>query len=57
VILPYTPQWDTEKFIKHFGGKRVSTGFHYDSANNEEWLDAEQIREEIRLHVDADFEA
>ncbi|MBC6989187.1 MULTISPECIES: UDP-N-acetylglucosamine 4,6-dehydratase (inverting) [Hymenobacter] len=57
VILPYTPQWDTEKFIQHFGGKRVAAGFHYDSANNDEWLDAEQIREEIRLHVDATFQA
>ena len=30
--------------------------FSYDSANNEEWLNAEQIRQEIRLHVDAEFE-
>ncbi|QNH60818.1 UDP-N-acetylglucosamine 4,6-dehydratase (inverting) [Hymenobacter sediminicola] len=55
VILPFTPQWDVEKFIAHFNGKRVPEGFHYDSANNDEWLDAEQIREEIRLHVDAEF--
>lgn len=55
VILPFTPQWDVEQFIQHFNGKRVPEGFHYDSANNDEWLDAEQIREEIRLHVDAEF--
>ncbi|UOQ70371.1 UDP-N-acetylglucosamine 4,6-dehydratase (inverting) [Hymenobacter cellulosilyticus] len=57
VILPFTPRWDVEEFIKNFHGKRVPDGFYYDSANNEEWLTAEQIREEIRLHVDADFEA
>jgi FlaA1/EpsC-like NDP-sugar epimerase len=57
VILPATPPWDTDKFIGHFDGKRVPLGFHYNSANNEEWLDAEQIRQEIRLHVDADFVA
>jgi UDP-N-acetylglucosamine 4,6-dehydratase len=57
VILPATPPWDVEKFIAHFDGRRVPLGFHYDSANNEEWLDAEQIRQEIRLHVDADFVA
>ena len=55
VILPFTPQWDVEKFIQHFNGKRVPAGFHYDSANNDEWLDAAQIREEIRQHVDAEF--
>ncbi|UOQ51077.1 UDP-N-acetylglucosamine 4,6-dehydratase (inverting) [Hymenobacter cellulosivorans] len=57
VILPFTPRWDVEEFIRNFRGKRVPDGFYYDSANNEEWLTAEQIREEIRLHVDADFQA
>ena len=56
VILPATPPWDVDKFITHFHGRRVPENFHYDSANNEEWLSAEQIREEIRLHVDANFE-
>ena len=55
VILPSMPTWDVDKFIASFNGKRVPLGFQYDSANNEEWLDAEQIRQEIRLHVDADF--
>ncbi|WP_345112372.1 UDP-N-acetylglucosamine 4,6-dehydratase (inverting) [Hymenobacter algoricola] len=55
VILPFTSRWNVEDFIKHFNGKRVADGFHYNSANNDEWLSAEQIREEIRLHVDAEF--
>lgn len=57
VILPNTPHWDVDKFVAHFHGRRVPLGFHYDSANNEEWLDAAQIQEEIRLHVDAGFMA
>ncbi|MCC2545230.1 UDP-N-acetylglucosamine 4,6-dehydratase (inverting) [Hymenobacter sp. BT175] len=57
VILPFTPRWDVEEFITHFNGKRVPDGFYYDSANNHEWLSAEQIREEIRLHVDPEFAA
>lgn len=57
VILPATPPWSTEKFIQHFNGKTVPLGFHYDSANNTEWLSAEQLREEIRLHVDPEFVA
>ncbi|WP_375417479.1 UDP-N-acetylglucosamine 4,6-dehydratase (inverting) [uncultured Hymenobacter sp.] len=55
VILPATPTFDVEKFTQHFQGTRMPLGFHYDSANNDEWLDAEQIREEIRLHVDPNF--
>ena len=55
VILPFTPWWNVEDFIRHFNGKRVPEGFHYNSANNDHWLNAEQIRNEIRLHVDAEF--
>ena len=55
VILPFTPRWDVDAFIKHFNGRRVELGFQYDSSNNTEWLDAEQIRKEIRLHVDPNF--
>ena len=43
--------------MAHFRGKRVPLGFHYNSANNDEWLTPAQIQEEIRLHVDAGFEA
>ncbi|QIX63057.1 UDP-N-acetylglucosamine 4,6-dehydratase (inverting) [Hymenobacter lutimineralis] len=57
VILPFTPRWDVEEFIQRFNGRRVEPGFHYDSSNNTEWLTVDQIREEIRLHVDPDFEA
>ena len=57
VILPATPTFDVEAFIKHFKGRRTPLGFHYDSANNDEWLDTEQIRAEILRHVDADFVA
>ena len=57
VILPSMPTWNVDKFIEVFHGRRVPLGFQYDSANNNEWLSAEQIRHEIRLHVDADFTA
>ena len=57
VILPNTPNWNVDKFVAHFHGQRVPLGFHYDSANNNEWLDAAQIQEEIRRHVDASFVA
>ena len=55
VILPTMPHWNVEQFIAHFDGRRVPENFHYDSANNTDWLSAEQIREEIREHVDPQF--
>ncbi|WP_375433717.1 UDP-N-acetylglucosamine 4,6-dehydratase (inverting) [uncultured Hymenobacter sp.] len=55
VILPAAPQWSINQFIAQFDGQRVPLGFHYDSANNTHWLSAEEIREEIRLHVDPNF--
>ncbi len=61
VILPSTPQWNADEFVAHFGGQRVPLGFHYDSvflmsiSVRRIWLSAEEIREEIRLHVDAKF--
>jgi UDP-N-acetylglucosamine 4,6-dehydratase/5-epimerase len=55
VILPSTPTWTTEDFLKAFNGKMVPLGFKYNSGTNDEWLDAEQLRKQIRQHVDADF--
>ncbi|NDK55512.1 UDP-N-acetylglucosamine 4,6-dehydratase (inverting) [Pontibacter fetidus] len=55
VILPSTPTWTTEDFLKAFDGKMVPLGFKYNSGTNDEWLDAEQLRDQIRLHVDPDF--
>ena len=57
VILPTAPWWSVDEFIAHLGARRVPTGFHYSSDTNNHWLSAEEIREEIRLHVDAGFEA
>jgi UDP-N-acetylglucosamine 4,6-dehydratase/5-epimerase len=55
VILPSTPTWTTEDFLKAFNGKMVPLGFKYNSGTNDEWLDAEQLRDQIRQHVDASF--
>jgi UDP-N-acetylglucosamine 4,6-dehydratase/5-epimerase len=55
VILPSTPTWTTEDFLKAFNGKMVPLGFKYNSGTNDEWLSAEQLREQIRQHVDPNF--
>ena len=55
VILPSTPTWATEDFLKAFNGKMVPLGFKYNSGTNTDWLSAQQLREQIRQHVDPDF--
>ncbi|MEJ8756747.1 UDP-N-acetylglucosamine 4,6-dehydratase (inverting) [Pontibacter sp. H259] len=57
VILPSTPTWTTEQFLETFKGKMVPLGFKYNSGTNDEWLDAEQLRDQIRQHVDPNFTA
>jgi UDP-N-acetylglucosamine 4,6-dehydratase (inverting) len=55
VILPSTPQWDSDAYCKTFNGRRCEYGFKYTSGSNTEWLDVEQIRELIQKHVDPAF--
>ena len=56
VILPATPnKWRAEDFLKAFQGKMVAPGFRYNSQTNDSWLTPEQIREQIRQHVDPLF--
>jgi UDP-N-acetylglucosamine 4,6-dehydratase (inverting) len=56
-ILPQVQSWSLTDFIKHFNAVKVPDGFRYNSGENEEWLSVEDIRDLIRKHVDADFEA
>ena len=55
VITPSTPIWDIKKFAEHFKGKLVEYGFKYNSGTNDRWLNAEDLRELIRRHVDPNF--
>ena len=54
-ILPQVPMWSKEAYMKAFNAKTVSPGFSYNSGTNEEWLTVEEIRELIKIHVDANF--
>jgi UDP-N-acetylglucosamine 4,6-dehydratase (inverting) len=55
VICPSTPIWTIEEYAKSFGGERVPLGFKYNSGTNNQWLSVEDLREQIRLHVDPNF--
>jgi UDP-N-acetylglucosamine 4,6-dehydratase/5-epimerase len=56
VIVPQTPnKWTAEEYMETFKGKMVEPGFKYNSGTNHDWLTPEQIREQIRQHVDPNF--
>ncbi|MCS7029441.1 MAG: UDP-N-acetylglucosamine 4,6-dehydratase (inverting) [Bacteroidia bacterium] len=54
--IPFTSYEDTmQKYLSYYKAKKVPEGFRYSSGQNTEWLSVEQIREQIRLHVDSSF--
>ncbi|MFZ5969968.1 MAG: UDP-N-acetylglucosamine 4,6-dehydratase (inverting) [Bacteroidota bacterium] len=55
-ILPQTTVWSKEEYFKVTGCREVPKGFRYNSGTNKDWLSIEQIRQLIRIHVDATFE-
>jgi FlaA1/EpsC-like NDP-sugar epimerase len=55
VILPQTPNFKLEEYIKNFNAKNVPQGFHYTSENNTEWETVESLRKLIVEHIDPKF--
>lgn len=55
VILPTTPTWDVENFMKETGSQKVEFGFKYNSGENDDWLSVGEIRSLIKEHVDSSF--
>lgn len=56
-ILPQTPNFNLQEYIKHFNAKLVPQGFQYNSGENKEWVSVEDMRKLIVEHVDAHFTA
>lgn len=57
VILPQVPNWSLPKFIEEHTAKKVAEGFSYNSGQNEEWLNEEQLRNLIKEFLYKDFVA
>lgn len=57
VIIPQTPMWNIDDFMKSFNAKLVPHGFAYNSGTNEEWETVDSLRTLIKEHVDPNFEA
>lgn len=55
VIVPSTPRWKIEDFVKEFKANPVEVGFSYNSGNNTEWETVESLRKLIKEHVDPNF--
>jgi UDP-N-acetylglucosamine 4,6-dehydratase len=56
VICPSSAYlWQMDEYVEKKNAKRVPRGFSYNSAENDEWLSVEDIREEVRLHIDPNF--
>ncbi|MBL0329769.1 MAG: UDP-N-acetylglucosamine 4,6-dehydratase (inverting) [Bacteroidetes bacterium] len=54
-ILPQVPCFKIEDFTKHFNAKLVPQGFQYNSGENTEWVNVDEIRKLIVEHVDSEF--
>jgi UDP-N-acetylglucosamine 4,6-dehydratase len=46
-----------ERYLAHYKAKHVTPGFCYSSGENTDWLNADQIRDLIKKHVDSSFKA
>jgi len=55
VILPQVPTFSISEYIKQFNAKLVPQGFQYNSGENKEWVNVEEMRKLIVEHVDAGF--
>jgi len=50
-ILPQSPFWNLEEYIRTHGAARVAEGFSYNSKDNQAWESVETLREKIQIHV------
>ncbi|MCO5249486.1 MAG: UDP-N-acetylglucosamine 4,6-dehydratase (inverting) [Chitinophagales bacterium] len=55
VLLPQTPAWDIEYFIKYFNAEKFKEKYSYNSQTNTEWLSVNDLRRLIQKHVDSNF--
>jgi UDP-N-acetylglucosamine 4,6-dehydratase len=57
VILPQQPNFNIHDFINHFKAVKVEEGFSYNSKDNNDWETIDSLRNLIKQHLDANFEA
>ncbi|MCL4112348.1 UNVERIFIED_CONTAM: hypothetical protein GTU68_039639 [Idotea baltica] len=55
-ILPSVTNWKLEDYKTHFNATLVSSGFSYNSGDNQEWVNAAELVSLIKEHVDPNFD-
>ncbi len=54
-ILPQVPNFKIEEYVSHFKATSVVQGFQYNSGENKEWINVDDIRKLIKENLDANF--
>ncbi len=54
-ILPQVPNFKIDEYVSHFKAKSVVQGFQYNSGENKEWINVDDIRKLIKENLDANF--
>jgi UDP-N-acetylglucosamine 4,6-dehydratase len=54
-ILPSQTPFKLSEWVEKHDAKQVPAGFKYNSGENTEWETVETLRENIKIHVDANF--
>jgi UDP-N-acetylglucosamine 4,6-dehydratase (inverting) len=54
-LLPATHNWKLDDFITHFNAQKVPLGFKYNSGENTDWVNVDELRNLIKIHVDPNF--
>ncbi len=55
-ILPSKTSWTLNEWVDKNNASKVQQGFKYNSGQNTEWETVESLRDNIKIHVDANFE-
>jgi len=55
VIHPNNPKWKPGDLMNKYQGQKVDDEFYYNSGKNLSWLTVDQLRTDIKNHVDANF--
>lgn len=55
-ILPASANFSRRNYCARYGAEPVADGYAYNSGANPDFLDVDQLRRLIRLHVDPDFQ-
>lgn len=55
-IIPSSPRWNVDDFVRHFDATKVPLGFRYSSGENDTWVSVGELRQLIREHVDPTFD-